>query len=260
MPRLLLSFLLVLLAAVVDAGEVAIAPQPSNGQGGKAGSFASETLKINGKDRVYRLYVPESYDPKKPLPLVFGFHGFLDSKEGMALYTQFENVAKAKDFIMVFPDGLDKSWKIVPLLSKDDFAFFDALYDHLGKQFNVDLNRVYLMGMSNGAFFSNFLASQRSEKVAAIAVHSGGLGVVGEKPDVKQKYAVFIAHGDKDNIVSVDEGRKERDVYTKAGHAVEYVEIPNHGHSWGLLQGIDDKIWKFFETHPRGTPAEAPQK
>ena len=37
------------------------------------------------------------------------------------------------------------------------------------KQYNIDRNRVYATGISNGAFFINVLAAQRSDKIAAIA-------------------------------------------------------------------------------------------
>jgi len=69
--------------------------------------------------------------------------------------------------------------------------------------------------------------------------------------NAKHKYAVFIVHGEKDNIVSVEEGRKLRDAYQIEGHPVEYFEVPNFGHFWANKADVNAKMWKFFMDHPR---------
>ena len=131
--------------------------------------------------------------------------------------------------------------------------FFDALNEAVTKQYNIDPNRIYLTGMSNGAYFISLLASQRSEKIAAIAPHSGGLSVLGlaKDPAWACKYGVIVVHGERDSVVKVDEGRKMRDACLKWGHQVEYVEVPDHHHFWANSIKINDKIWDFFESHPR---------
>jgi polyhydroxybutyrate depolymerase len=201
--------------------------------------------------RDYKLVVPKGADGAAPVPLVFVFHGLGDSKEAVSMYTGFEALAAKKGFIAVFPDALNKRWNIKPADDTEDVKFFDALYEHVTSKYNVDLRRVYLTGMSMGGYFSNCLASQRSEKVAAIAPHSGGLGMLGfTGVKAKRKYPVMIIHGDADHVVKVEEGRKSKEVYTKDGHAVEYVEIAGLGHTWAVKEGITEKIWKFFSDHP----------
>ena len=229
----------------------AAAPRPSKGKGGKPGTFAAETLTVGGQAREYRLVVPPGLDGSKPVPLVFVFHGLGDSKENISRYSGFEALAPKKDFIAVFPDALNKRWNIKPADDNEDVKYFDALYEHVTSRYNVDLRRVTLTGMSMGGYFSNCLASQRSEKVAAIAPHSGGLGMLGFRGvQAKAKYAVMVVHGDQDNVVKVEEGRRSRDAYTKEGHTVEYVEVAGMGHVWAVKENISDKIWKFFSDHP----------
>lgn len=225
---------------------------PTNGKGGAVGTFPNETIDINGTSREYRLFVPKSVDGSKPVPILFAFHGFLiDNKDLMAAYSQLDKLAEKEGFVLVFPNGQDKSWKLIPVLAKNDFDFFDKLLVHLSSKYNLDKNRVYLCGMSNGAYFSHLLASQRSDVVAAIGCHSGGLGFVASRePKVKHKYGVFIAHGEDDSIVKVDEGRKARDAYQKWGFPHEYLEIPKLNHFWGHKGNVNAKMWKFFETHP----------
>jgi polyhydroxybutyrate depolymerase len=244
-PILLISLLSALLA------QNAAAPKPSKGKGGKPGTFEKETLKVGDQAREFRLVVPPGIDGSVPVPLVFAFHGLGDSKENISKYSGFEALAAKHKFIAVFPDALGKKWNINPAADNEDVKFFDALFDHVTTRYNVDLRRVYFTGMSMGGYFSNCLASQRSEKVAAIAPHSGGLGVLAFKGvQAKRKYPAMIVHGDADNVVKVEEGRKSKEVYTKEGHTVEYVEIAGLGHTWAFKENITDKIWKFFTDHP----------
>jgi polyhydroxybutyrate depolymerase len=227
-------------------------PRPSSGKGGVAGVFPNEKLTVNGTGREYRLVVPKSVDGSKPVPLLFAFHGFLiDSKDLMPVYSQLDRLAEKEGFVLIYPNAMDKAWRIVPFLAKDDFAFFDQLLTTVSGKYNIDRNRIYLTGTSNGAFFSHLLASQRSDVVAAIACHSGGIGVLARRPpQVKHKYGVMIIHGDQDSIVKVDEGRKARDSYKEWGFPVEYLEIPNHNHLWGTKADVNAKLWKFLMAHP----------
>lgn len=240
------------LAALFSLGLAAEpAAKPSDGKDGKTGTFPDEKMQVNGKERAYRLMVPDAVDGKKAVPLLFAFHGLLDSKDLMPLYSRLDDLAKKEGFVLVYPNGVNRAWPIVKEFAKDDFAFFDMLYEQLTEKYNIDLNRVYLTGMSNGAYFSNLLASQRSEKIAAIAPHSGGIGFVGLGDlKVKNKYAVLVIHGADDIIVKVDEGRKTRDYYQKQGHPVEYIEVPKHNHFWATGADINTKIWKYFMEHP----------
>jgi len=240
-------------AAEDDADAAAhVPPRASRGKGGKAGVFAEETIEVRGKKRVYRLVVPESAGAKEPVPLVFAFHGFLiDSKDLMPVYSRLGRLAAKRGLVLVYPNAVNRSWPLVLDWAKDDLAFFDALYGHLTARYNIDLNRVYLVGMSNGGYFTHLVASQRPAKVAAIACHSGGVGLVGLKElDVEPKYGVLLIHGAADRIVKVKEARKARDLYRRWGHPVEYLEVPRHGHRWAHRARVNDRLWEFFQAHP----------
>jgi polyhydroxybutyrate depolymerase len=225
-------------------------PRPTSGSGGKLGAQPNKKIEISGVERTYKLYAPKALDFKKPVPLVFSFHGLGDGQALMSLYTQLDRLAEKENFVLIYPDGRLHAWPLLPIMAKDDLAFFDALYDLAGKNYNIDQSRVYLVGMSNGAYFSHLVARERSEKVAAIACHSGGLGMMNEEPKLKQKFAVMLIHGDKDSIVNVDESRRARDAYKKWGHDVEYIEVAGLNHFWAHKVKVNQKIWEFFEQHP----------
>jgi polyhydroxybutyrate depolymerase len=219
----------------------------------KHGEFANESIMVDKLKREYRLVVPRSVDLKKPAPLVFAFHGFLiDSKDVMPVYTKLNDAAAKHRFILVYPNTSDRIWAVAPEQQVRDLAFFDELLEKLQADYKIDPERIYLTGMSNGGYMAHFVGKERSKVIAAVACHSGALGLqtlfgIG----AARKFPVMIVHGDKDNIIKVEIARENRDKYKKEGHEVHYVEIKGLTHWWASDHDINDKIWKFFADHPR---------
>lgn len=222
----------------------------------KVGTFASESIPVGPDKREYRLVVPKTIDLTKPAPLVFAFHGILiDSKDVMPLYTKLDETAAKHKFLLVYPNAIDRSWALSPPAMTKDLAFFDALRKKLSADYRIDADRVYAVGMSNGGYMAHFVGKERSKEIAAVACHSGALGLqtlLGIRSE--RKFPVMIVHGDKDSIISVHIARENRDKYRKEGHKVHYVEIPNLNHFWATDAGINDTIWRFFAEHPRTKP------
>ncbi len=238
------------------AADEAVPPQPSNGHGGKVGTFKDGAIKVGKRNRLFRIVVPDSIKAGKPVPLVFAFHGLGDSKDIMPWYSALPKLAKQHGFILVFPNGRNRHWPLVLDWAKPDLAFFDVLYRRITAKYNVDLNRVYLTGMSNGAYFSHLVASRFPARIAAIAAHSGGPGLLVFKGvEVSNKYAVLLVHGLRDGIVKPIESRRARDMYSKAGHPVELVEVEKLGHFWAHNVKINERIARFFAANPRRVKA-----
>ena len=57
----------------------------------------------------------------------------------------------------------------------DDVGFTAALIDSLSVNYNIDDNRIYSTGMSNGGFMSYHLACNLSDRIAAIASVTGSM-------------------------------------------------------------------------------------
>jgi polyhydroxybutyrate depolymerase len=245
-----ISVVLVVGNACADAPRVE--PRSSGGKSGAVGIFPDQKMMVADLERKYRLVVPKGLPEKGPVPLVFAFHGFLiDSKDLMAAYSGLDQLASAKKFILVYPNGNGPAWPLLPVLAQKDLAYFDSLVKKITSEYNVDLNRIYLTGMSNGAYFSHLVAQARSETVAAIAAHSGGMpGIKLAEPKEGRQYAALLIHGAKDEIVKSEESKKAHDVYKALGYETQFIEVPNHGHLWARFQ-VNDKIWKFFEEHPK---------
>jgi len=220
----------------------------------KHGNFGSETIKVGEAMREYRLVVPKTVELSKQAPLVIAFHGMLiDSKDVMPIYTKLNETAEKHKFIIVYPNAVDRSWGLAPEKVKNDLMLFHALLGKLSADYRIDPDRVYVIGMSNGGYFAHLVGKERSKKVAAVASHSGPLGLqtlLGI--NATRKFPVLIVHGDRDRVLPVEWARENRDKYRKEGHEVKYVELSGQGHVWGTKADINETIWRFFAEHPLG--------
>ena len=130
---------------------------------------------MGGLTRTYLGHLPPAYDGVSPLPLVLAFHGGGGRASGMNELTHLNDVADKHGFVVVYPDGYKLHWGdgrgVSPseMDGVDDVAFVSALIDALARQYKLDLRRVYATGISNGGFFSERLACDLSNKIAAIA-------------------------------------------------------------------------------------------
>jgi polyhydroxybutyrate depolymerase len=224
----------------------------SQGAEPRHGEFPAEGLTVGRTRREYRLYVPESVDLRTPAPLVVAFHGMLiDSKDVMPKYTRLNATAEKHQFLIAYPNALEGSWGIKPEKITNDLAFFDALLKRLGERYTLDERRLYVLGMSNGGYFAHLVGKERSGQVAAVASHSGPLGLqtlLGIQAE--RKFSVLIVHGKDDRLFPVRIARENRDKYRREGHTVQLVEIPDLGHFWGQKAGVNETIWEFFAKHP----------
>ncbi|MBI1287377.1 MAG: T9SS type A sorting domain-containing protein [Flavobacteriales bacterium] len=151
-----------------------------------AGLFAQTTIVDSiihdNIERNYRLYVPASYNGSVAVPLVFNLHGYTSNAMQQELYGDFRAIADTANFLVVHPNGtLDGTgttfWNAfdVPTETVDDVGFLSALIDSLNAEYNIDLNRVYTTGMSNGGFMSYKLACDLSYRIAAMASVTGSM-------------------------------------------------------------------------------------
>ncbi len=225
------------------------------------GEFPSESLVAAGAARVYRLVVPASIDLNKPAPLVIAFHAMLaDNKDLMPSYTRLNDTASKYGFIIAYPNAIGSNWGIQPKKVQADLAFFDALLAKLESDYQIDTNRVFVLGMSNGGYFAQVVGRERSKLIAAVASHSGPIDLRNTKGiNAERKFPLLIIHGDRDQIFNVQMARDNRDQYRREGHEVKYVELPGQGHLWGRKFDVNETIWQFFADHPLNKqPAGSP--
>lgn len=134
----------------------------------------------DGINRTYRLYIPEVYDPAIPVPLLFNLHGYGSNNLEQEAYGDFRPVADTANFIIAHPNGTtdffnNRFWNTFGGADIDDVGFISALIDTISAAYNIDSNRIYSTGMSNGGFMSYDLACFLSHRIAAVASVTGSM-------------------------------------------------------------------------------------
>lgn len=166
-------------------------------------------LSFGGLDRTYQLHVPAGLD--HPAGLVINLHGAGENGHAQAALTNYNAVADAHGFAVVYPEGIDFSWadgrgaSIPDRQGVDDVGFLVALVERLTRDLNIAPGRVFATGLSAGAFMATRLACDRADVVAAIAPVAGSLGsAVPCAPS--RPVSVFATHGMVDPVVPYNGG------------------------------------------------------
>jgi polyhydroxybutyrate depolymerase len=135
------------------------------------------TLRVDGVERGYLLYLPSSHRQAPSPALVLVFHGGGGQAQGFARHTGFSALAQREGFVVAYPQGLERRWNDGRGYGTphDDVGFVRALLDTLQRELGVDPRRVYATGISNGAMFSYRLACDLPGVLAAIAPVAGAL-------------------------------------------------------------------------------------
>lgn len=168
------------------------------------------SIEHNGIEREYVLYVPNSYNDSSSVPLLFNFHGGGGSATGQMYISKMNLVADTATFIVVYPQGssLDNGvshWNSMIATednksTADDIGFISILIDEISSNYNINPQRVYACGYSNGADFSFSLACYLSDKISAISSVSGLMSLESESLcNPKEDTGVLIFNGTSDS-------------------------------------------------------------
>ena len=142
----------------------------------------NRTLFFDGQNRSFIVYVPSSYDATTQVPLLFNFHGGGGTSSGFINYeNDMRPIADTANFIAVYPqaavdptDG-SNSWLHKTPTTHNDVNFIEAIIDTLSNDYNIDNERVYACGYSEGGIFSYELGCRLNDRIAAFSSVSGSM-------------------------------------------------------------------------------------
>lgn len=147
----------------------------------KAQTNNTYTITSGGVARSYILYVPASYNPSTPTPLVFEFHGYTSTDSQQEYYGDFRPIADTANFIIALPQGLSTGGSTgfsnfgTVASASVDINFTRDIIDTVSAHYNINACKIYSTGMSNGGFMSHDLGCFLSSRFAAIASVSGSM-------------------------------------------------------------------------------------
>lgn len=202
-------------------------------------------LKHDGLTRKYLIHVPRNYDARKPAPLVVALHGGGGSMEYQADDSKYGLITKSEETgtVVVFPNGYSRrdsgrlaTWSAGECCGPardenvDDVGFIRAMLVEVRKKWNVDGDRIYATGISNGGLMAYRLACEMSDVFRAIAPVAGTDNTLKCTPS--HPVSVLHIHAKNDSHVLFDGGAGP-DAFKSAVN--EFTSVPATISKWTKL-------------------------
>ena len=196
----------------------------------------------------YGIYVPDDYLGDEPFPLIIYLAGNSGPAiEGVQLAsTAFERTG----YLVVYPNSWGGWWRT------NTETMVDSLLKEVQRKYNVDPERVYLSGLSNGGTGTFDYASLWPHRwsAAVVAMGAGLFGFTepgGDRPFVSNVVHVpmLFLHGKRDQVIAVAATTRTVDSL-RAQHADVAMKIfPEREHEIVPGSGDDGATVDFFQHH-----------
>jgi len=156
-------------------------------------------LNIGGGQRDALIYVPKSYDPLTPAPLLVGLHGA--TQAGQLMTTRLQSVADALGAPLLAPDSRGMSWDAIRGEFGIDVAFLDRALGWTFDRCRINPRRVWIAGFSDGASYGLSLGLANGDLFSRVLAFSPGFVIPTER---RGKPKFFFSHGRQDPILPID--------------------------------------------------------
>lgn len=179
----------------------------------KPGTY-NQSLRHQEIVRMYRLHVPSTYRPEIASPLIVSLHGGGGSMDYQSNDEYYKQISKSEKegFIIVFPNGFSQfksgkfaTWNAGKCCGDardkniDDVGFIKKMITTVSQQLNIDEEKIYATGMSNGGMLTYQLACELADVFKAIAPVAGTDNTIECNP--QKPISVFHIHAKNDDHV-----------------------------------------------------------
>lgn len=225
-----------------------------------AHAFVPRALNGAGRTMPYQLFIPTAAARARPLPLVIYLHGSGGAGDDNA--KQIAGGNQKGSHLWIRPDiqQHDPAFVVAPQAptteqwgnpDSDSLTVYGQLMldliRSLSREFNIDPNRLYIVGQSRGGRGVWDLVT-KSASIFAAAVPVCGDGSPARVVAAKG-VAIWAFHGAKDDVVPVAGSRELVAALKAAGGSIRYTEYPDVGHDAWNYAFIDPELppWLFAQ-------------
>lgn len=178
----------------------------------------------------YWFYNPDDVEVDEPKPVIIFLHGASlcgNDLNKVKRYGTIDAIEKGRklDAFVIAPQNPGGSWKPEKVMN---------ILDYVSDNYNIDYDRVYVLGMSLGGYGTIDVAATYPDRIAAAIAMCGGASV----RDINglNQVPLWIIHGTADNAVSVSQSDKvvsTLNSLSKGGKAprLTYNRVPGMNHS-----------------------------
>jgi predicted peptidase len=198
----------------------------------------------------YLLFLPQDYgtNPDRKWPLILFLHGAGERGDDLEL-VKIHGIPKIVErqhdfpFVVLSPQCPDETtwW--------DHHRTLKALLDETVANYAVDVDRIYLTGLSMGGYGTWGLAMAYPKLFAAIAPICGGgfPEFVSQLKDVP----VWAFHGAEDDVVKLEAGQRMVDALRACGGNVRFTVYPGVRHDSWTRTYDNPELYEWFLQHTR---------
>jgi pimeloyl-ACP methyl ester carboxylesterase len=190
----------------------------------------------------YILHVPKDYRGDRPFPLVI----YLSGGAGLAIdaANTAEEVIAPTGYLALYPQAGNMWW------NDDVRQKFASLFEEILDTLNVDRQRIYISGFSNGGTGALFYATLWPKRFAAVVTMMGAGDCM---PEVSRRLyeardiPILLLHGDRDSIIPASCSNDTYKALRKVSKQIppQAQIFPGKGHEI-TLQNDEGLTLKFF--------------
>ena len=213
----------------------------------------SYVMQDTGETIPYALFVPSTYDPTRPTPLMVSLHGAGRRYDWLMNYAGFLDQADQFGYVVVTPLGYTRrgGYGSRGDTEQDRRAERDVMdvIKLATEEFNVDENRIYLWGHSMGGSGTYYLASRYPEVWAGLAAVAGG-SMTADYVDQEaiRDIPFLVIQGAEDQAARVSRSRASVARMRELGMQHLYIEILGGDHSLFISRSpkVVGHVFSFF--------------
>ena len=166
--------------------------------------YINQTVDGINIDRPVIIQTPDNIDLNKNYPVVFAFHGRGGINTNWV--NKLKSFTTSGDFIGIYPQGYLKSWNLgSEPSSADDVEFVNLIVEELKTYKNLNFNKLYAIGTSNGSGIVNKLGIYTSH-FKAIAPVVSQLMVSMPILENTKSISVLQINGAADSVIPINGG------------------------------------------------------
>lgn len=182
--------------------------------------------KQNGKEYPYALYLPESISSDKKVPLIVVLHGMGGSGANtIPAWVERSN----KEFAVLCPSYPMGAWWAKPA---EDMVL--SLIDQVREQYNIDSDRIFLAGLSNGAIGAYIIGMFYPDRFAGLIPIAGSITPRFMNFLVNLRNTpIYMIQGAHDPIFPITLSRRVHKILSDMKYPVVYQEHGEKGAAHG---------------------------
>jgi phospholipase/carboxylesterase len=190
----------------------------------------------------YWLYVPEYYDPARPMPLVMALHG--GSGTGRQFLWSWLRDARSRGVILVAPTSVGGTWALMG--ADPDTPNLARILENVRSKWSVDPARLLLTGMSDGGTFAYVTGLEATSPFTHLAPVSAAFHpTLAQMADAGRTRGlpIHIVHGALDWMFPIELARQAHTALARAGASVTYREVQDLSHTYAREENATLLRW-----------------